>query len=146
MNFKYFESILMDYVLHFFNQCHPINNSPLNSFPILSNRKRETIQTFAVLKSLVQFFTRLLIDKRGVLIFMLDSFYKPCPFTGLKMFWAGPNFLCQTKNLFSYCDCHKHFVPDKKMISIQYTVFPRIVSALEQFPPLNSFRTYIYYD
>ena len=23
----------------------------------------------------------------------------PCPFTGPKMFWAGPNFLCQTKNL-----------------------------------------------
>jgi hypothetical protein len=21
----------------------------------------------------------------------------PCPFTGPKMFWAGPNFLCQTK-------------------------------------------------
>ena len=27
----------------------------------------------------------------------------PCPFTGPKMFWAGPNFLCQTKNLFTYC-------------------------------------------
>jgi hypothetical protein len=26
----------------------------------------------------------------------------PCPFTGPKMFWAGPNFLCQTKNLFTY--------------------------------------------
>ena len=25
-----------------------------------------------------------------------------CPFTGPKMFWAGPNFLCQTKNLFTY--------------------------------------------
>ena len=23
----------------------------------------------------------------------------PCPFTCPKMFWAGPNFLCQTKNL-----------------------------------------------
>ena len=22
----------------------------------------------------------------------------PCPFTGPKMFWAGPNFLSQTKN------------------------------------------------
>ena len=21
----------------------------------------------------------------------------PCPFTGPKMFWAGPSFLCQTK-------------------------------------------------
>ena len=38
----------------------------------------------------------------------------PCPFTGPKMFWAGPNFLCQTKNLFTYCGSHKHFVPEKK--------------------------------
>ena len=43
----------------------------------------------------------------------------PCPFTGPKMFWAGPNFLCQTKKLFTYCGSHKHFVPDKKMICIQ---------------------------
>jgi len=28
--------------------------------------------------------------------------FMPCPFTGPKMFWAGPNFLCQTKNLFTY--------------------------------------------
>jgi hypothetical protein len=27
----------------------------------------------------------------------------PCPFTGPKMvFWAGPNLLCQTKDLFTY--------------------------------------------
>ena len=38
----------------------------------------------------------------------------PCPFTCPKMFWAGPNFLWQIKNLFSYCGSHKHFVPDKK--------------------------------
>ena len=31
----------------------------------------------------------------------------PCPFTGPKMFWAGPNFLCQTKSLFTYCGSHK---------------------------------------
>ena len=43
----------------------------------------------------------------------------PCPFTGPKMFWAGPNFLRQTKNLFTYCSSHNHFVPDKKMICIQ---------------------------
>ena len=43
----------------------------------------------------------------------------PCPFTGPKMFWAGPIFLCQTKKLFTYCGSHKHFVPDKKMICIQ---------------------------
>ena len=45
--------------------------------------------------------------------------FMPCPFTGPKMFWAGPNFLCQTKNLFTYCGSHKLFVPDKKMICIQ---------------------------
>ena len=43
----------------------------------------------------------------------------PCPFTGRKMFCACPNYLCQTKNLFTYCASHKHFVPDKKMICIQ---------------------------
>ena len=43
----------------------------------------------------------------------------PCPFTGPKMFWAGPNFLCQTKHLFTYCGSHKHFEPDKNMICIQ---------------------------
>ena len=43
----------------------------------------------------------------------------PCLFTGPKMFWAGPNFLCPTKNLFTYCGSHRHFVPDKKMICIQ---------------------------
>ena len=26
----------------------------------------------------------------------------PCPFTGPKMFWAGPNFLCQTKRWFAF--------------------------------------------
>ena len=43
----------------------------------------------------------------------------PCPFTGPKMFCAGPNFLAQTKNLFTYFGSHKHFVPEKKMICIQ---------------------------
>ena len=38
----------------------------------------------------------------------------PCPFTGPKMFWPGPIFLCQTKHLFTYCGSHKNFVPDKK--------------------------------
>ena len=42
-----------------------------------------------------------------------------CPFKDCKMFCAGLNFLCQTKNLFTYCASHKHFVPDKKMICIQ---------------------------
>ena len=50
-----------------------------------------------------------------------DRYYlfMPCPFTGPKIFLAGPNFLCQTKNLFTYCGSHKHFAPDKKMICIQ---------------------------
>ena len=30
------------------------------------------------------------------------------------MFCAGPDFLSQPKNLFTYCASHKHFVPDKK--------------------------------
>ena len=42
----------------------------------------------------------------------------PCPFTGRKMFCTGPIFLCWTKNLFTYCASHNHFVPDKKMICI----------------------------
>ena len=43
----------------------------------------------------------------------------PCPFTGPKMFSAGVNHLCQTKNLFTYCGSHKYFVPDKKMVCTQ---------------------------
>ena len=43
----------------------------------------------------------------------------PCPFTGPKMFCASPNFLCRTKNLFTYCASHKHFVPEQKIICIQ---------------------------
>ena len=31
------------------------------------------------------------------------------------MFWAGPNILCQTKTLFTYCGSHKYFVPDSKI-------------------------------
>ena len=49
----------------------------------------------------------------------VTSTVMPCPFTGRKMFCVGPNFLCRTKNLFTYCASHKHFVPDKKMICIQ---------------------------
>ena len=54
------------------------------------------------------------------LIYFLTSksILMPCPFTSPKMFWAGPNFLCQKKNLFTYCGSRKHFVPDKKMICI----------------------------
>ena len=41
----------------------------------------------------------------------------PCPFTGHKMFCAGPNFLCRTK---LNCASHKHFVRDQKMICIGF--------------------------
>ena len=43
----------------------------------------------------------------------------PCPLTGPKMFWSGPNFLCQIKDLFTFCGSHKIFVPDKEMICTQ---------------------------
>ena len=49
----------------------------------------------------------------------MKLFLMPCPFTGPKIFCAGPNFLSQHKNLFTYCASHKHFVQDKKMICIQ---------------------------
>ena len=45
--------------------------------------------------------------------------HMPCPFTGPKMYCASPNFLSQTKNLFTYCGSHKHFVPEKKIICIE---------------------------
>ena len=54
-----------------------------------------------------------------LLIFGSVGALMPCPFTGLKIFWAGPHFFCRTKNLFTHCARHKHFVPDEKMISIQ---------------------------
>ena len=54
----------------------------------------------------------------------------PCPFTGCKMFCAGPNFFCRTKNLFTYCASHKHFVPDKKMICIHALSFYRSQNVL----------------
>ena len=38
----------------------------------------------------------------------------PC----LKIFWAGPNFLCKTKIPLTYCADTKLFVIDQKMISI----------------------------
>ena len=50
---------------------------------------------------------------------LIKILLQPCPFRGLKLFWAGPNFLCQTKSLFTYCGSHKHSVPVKKMICIQ---------------------------
>ena len=40
----------------------------------------------------------------------------PCPFTGRKMFCAGPNFLSQPKNLTTFSASSKTFVPAQKPI------------------------------
>ena len=40
----------------------------------------------------------------------------PCPFTGPKMFFAGPNFLSQPKNLTAFSASSKTFVPAQKTI------------------------------
>ena len=34
--------------------------------------------------------------------FVVKGTLMPYPFTGPKMFWAGPNILCQTKNLTAF--------------------------------------------
>ena len=39
----------------------------------------------------------------------------PCPFTGPKMFCAGPNFLSQSKNLIAFSASSKTFVPAQKI-------------------------------
>ena len=38
--------------------------------------------------------------------------------TNALSFYRSQNFLRQTKNLFTYCGCHKHFAPDQKFIYI----------------------------
>ena len=38
----------------------------------------------------------------------------PCPFTVPKMFFAGPNFLSQPKNLTAFGTSSKTFVPAQK--------------------------------
>jgi hypothetical protein len=40
----------------------------------------------------------------------------PCPFTGPKMFCAGPNFLSQPKNLTAFRASSRPFVPAQKPI------------------------------
>ena len=44
------------------------------------------------------------------------SYPMPCPFTGPKMFCAGPNFLSQPKNLTAFSASSKTFVPAQKLI------------------------------
>ena len=43
-------------------------------------------------------------------------FVMPCPFTGPKMFCAGPNFLSQPKNLTAFSASSKTFVSAQKPI------------------------------
>ena len=40
----------------------------------------------------------------------------PCPFTGGKMFCAGPNFISQPQNLIAFSASSKTFVPALKPI------------------------------
>ena len=40
----------------------------------------------------------------------------PCPFTGPKMFCAGPNLLSKPKNLTGFSTSSKTFVPAQKTI------------------------------
>ena len=46
----------------------------------------------------------------------MAQYLMPCPFTGPKMFCAGPNFLSQPKNLTAYSASSKTFVPAQKPI------------------------------
>ena len=46
----------------------------------------------------------------------IQSNLMPCPFTGPKMFCAGPNFLSQPKNLTAFSASSKTFVPAQKPI------------------------------
>ena len=42
--------------------------------------------------------------------------FMPCPFTGPKMFCAGPNVLSHSKNLIAFSASSKTFVPAQKPI------------------------------
>ena len=47
----------------------------------------------------------------------------PCPFTGRKMFCAGPNFLSQPKNLTAFSATSKTFVMAQKPILLNANHF-----------------------
>ena len=49
--------------------------------------------------------------------------FMPCPFTGPKMFRAGPNFLCQTKNLFTCCARQKDDLHPVKLVFVPVQKF-----------------------
>ena len=44
-----------------------------------------------------------------------DIILMPCTFTGPTIFWAGPNFLCQTKNLIAFSATPKKIVSELKL-------------------------------
>jgi hypothetical protein len=46
----------------------------------------------------------------------ITALLMPCPFTGRKMFCAGPNVLSQSKNLTAFSGSSKTFVPAQKPI------------------------------
>ena len=47
----------------------------------------------------------------------------PCHFTGPKMSCASPNFLCRTKNLFTYCSSHNILCQTKSLFAFSKIVF-----------------------
>ena len=75
--------------------------------------------------------------KTKYLIYALDVdlhqySFMPCPFTGPKMFWAGPNVLCQTKNLFTYCGQTKRcFAFCKIGFCYSTNVFEEVLNAVK---------------
>ena len=52
----------------------------------------------------------------GILVTEDGKKLMPCPFTGRKMFCAGPNFLSQPKNLTAFSASSTTFVPAQKPI------------------------------
>ena len=57
------------------------------------------------------------IDQTFVVTFdAVNEALMPCPFTGHKMFCAGPNFLSLPKNLTAFSATSKTFVPAQKPI------------------------------
>ena len=49
-------------------------------------------------------------------IYLFGSISMPCPFTGYKMFCAGPNFLSQPKNFIAFSASSKTFASAQKRI------------------------------
>ena len=59
-------------------------------------------------------FATLSLDLRTSL--EMDGTLMPCPFTGPKMFCAGPSFLSEPKNLTAFSASSNTFVPAQKTI------------------------------